>query len=73
MIAKIKEILIRCKICGKWFSSPITFGNSDSFDTSMLIGNQARCRNCGKMTGCDKKNIRVRYEGDDGGFLGIGT
>ncbi len=72
-MAKIKEISIRCKNCGKWFPSPIFFGDSDSFDTSMLIGNQAQCRNCGKMTGCDKENIRVRYESGEGGFVGYDT
>jgi len=67
-MSKTIEISIRCQHCRNWFPSPIWFGDSKSFDTSTLFANQAQCQHCGKMTGCDKKNIRARFE--DGGFLG---
>ena len=70
-MAKVKNVEIRCKECGAWFRSPINFGGTDSFDTSTLIGNQVQCRSCGKMTGCDKENMRVHF--DDGGFVGKAT
>ncbi len=70
-MSKINEISIRCKSCDEWFPSPIFFENTDSFDSSMLYNNRAQCRHCGQMTGCDKENLRVRFEG--GGFLGLDT
>lgn len=70
-MARVTEISIRCEHCRKWFPSPIFFGDSESFDTSVLFDNRAQCRHCGRMTGCDKENFRVRFEG--GGFLGVDT
>lgn len=70
-MAKTKEISIRCLHCHQWFPSPIFFGDSESFSTATLFANQAQCRHCGKMTGCNKENFRARFE--DGGFLGVET
>jgi DNA-directed RNA polymerase subunit RPC12/RpoP len=70
-MAKVKELQIRCSHCKAWFRSPIMFGGTDSFDTSTLIGNQVQCPACGKMTGCNKENMRVHFEG--GGFVGDET
>lgn len=68
-----KSIEIKCSnpSCNSWFPSPIFFGDMNSFDTSMLIGNKAQCPKCNKMTGCNKENMRVRS--DDGGFRGKDT
>jgi hypothetical protein len=62
------EISIRCLHCQKKFRSPIWFGDSNSFDTATLFGNQAQCPNCKRMTGCNKDNFYALFE--DGGFLG---
>lgn len=70
-MSKTISIEIRCQHCHGWFASPIFFGDSSSFDTSMLFGNLAQCRHCGKMTGCNKENFRARFE--DGGHLGALT
>ena len=70
-MSKVTEISIKCEHCKKWFPSPIFFGDSESFDTSQLFGNLAQCKHCGKMSGCNKENFRVRFEG--GGFLGSET
>ena len=70
-MGKTEDISIRCLNCRKWFPSPIFFGDSETFDTSILFGNLAQCPHCGKMTGCDKNNLRVRFE--DGGSLGVDT
>lgn len=67
-MSKTKSIEIRCEHCRKWFPSPIFFGDSESFDTSVLFANKAQCRHCGKMTGCNKENFRALFE--DGGFQG---
>ena len=70
-MSKTKSIEIRCQHCRAWFPSPIFFEDSDSFDTSMLFDNLARCANCGEMTGCDKDNFRAFFEDD--GFRGVET
>lgn len=72
-MSKVKEIQIRCldQSCNAWFNSPIFFGDSESFDTSTLIGNTVQCPKCGRMTPCNKENMRVRAA--DGGFVGIDT
>jgi hypothetical protein len=70
-MSKTESIEIRCQHCGQWFPSPIFMGDSRSFDTAKLFGNQAQCSNCGKMTGCNKENFRARFE--DGGHLGVDT
>ncbi len=69
--AKVKEVHIRCAHCGHWIPSPIAFGDIETFDASTLIGNQVQCPKCSHMTGCDKENMRVRYQG--GGFIGHDT
>ena len=70
-MSKVKKIQIKCLNCEQWFDSPISFGDLDSFDTSTLEGNQVQCPHCSKMTGCNKKNIRVSAEG--AGFVGTDT
>jgi predicted RNA-binding Zn-ribbon protein involved in translation (DUF1610 family) len=72
-MGKVRQIDIRCEHCREWFPSPIGFGESESFESStmVLIGNQVQCPKCGKMTGCDKENMRLRHEA--GGFLGKDT
>ncbi len=68
-MSKTKSIEIRCEYCHQWLPSPIFFGDSESFDTSILFANRAQCPHCHEMTGCNKENFRVHF--DDGGFLGV--
>ena len=71
-MGNITEITCRCLHCKKWFPSPISIGGDiANFDTSMIFSNITDCPHCGKMTGCNKENFRVRA--DDGGFLGSDT
>lgn len=49
--------LIKCKHCKQQFRSPIQFGNPTAFFTSTLVGNEAQCSKCRKMTGCNKENM----------------
>lgn len=70
MPTPVKEIQIRCLTCGTWFPSPIMFGSWEAFESSGLIGNQTNCPK-GHWTGCNKENMRVRFEG--GGFVGADT
>jgi hypothetical protein len=70
-MSKTKSIEIRCLHCREWFRSPISFGDSDSFDTSQLLKILTKCPHCRKATGCNKENFRARFE--DGGFLGVDT
>lgn len=62
---------IRCLKCGKVFDSPIQFGDPGSFFSSTMIGNQAQCPFCRKMTGCNKENMI--FKADDQGFVGKDT
>ena len=59
---------IRCEHCKKWFPSGIQFGTAEAFFTSTLIGNLQRCPNpnCGRMTGCNKENMRFEERHPDG-------
>ena len=70
---KVKTIEVKClnPKCGKWSPSPIFFGDINSFDSSIMYGNQAQCSNCGAMTPCNKENMRVRA--NEGGFKGKDT
>lgn len=72
-MSEVKEIQIKCLngACGVWFPSPIFIEDTGSFDTSILIGNNAQCPDCGHMTPCNKENMRVRAK--NGGFLGKDT
>jgi len=70
-MGQTKAIEIRCGDCSKWFPSPIGLGDTQVFDASTLIGNQAQCPKCGKMTSCNKENMRVQFA--DGGFIGSQT
>ncbi len=65
--ASIAEI--RCLNCGAWFPTPFSFESEEAFYTSSLVGNEVDCPACGKATGCNKDNIRVRSPGS-GGYLG---
>jgi hypothetical protein len=58
---------IRCLKCGRWFRSGIQFGSADTFFTSTLVGNLQQCTKCGKMTGCNKENMRFVERRPDGG------
>lgn len=73
-MGNVRQIDTRCEHCREWFPSPIGFVESESFEAStmVLIGNQAQCPKCGKMTGCDKENMRVRHDAP-GGFVGKDT
>lgn len=68
-----KSVEIKCTNpdCGKWFSSPMFFGDMNSFDSSTLKNNKVDCPYCRTITGCDKENMRIK--GDDGGFRGDDT
>ena len=56
MDEKICEI--RCLMCGEWFPSAIQFGTAEVFFSSTLIDNLQQCPHCGKMTNCNKENMR---------------
>lgn len=70
-MSKTKTVEIKCLQCNSWFDSPIFFGDSEIMETCTMIGNSAQCPKCGKMTNCNKENIRLRAE--KGGFLGNDT
>jgi hypothetical protein len=36
-----------------------------------MEGNTVKCPHCGKITGCNKENMKVHHE--EGGFLGTDT
>ena len=57
-MSKEISIEVRCLHCEKWFKSPIGFGGVKSYDTSNLIGISVNCSHCGKITDCNKENIR---------------
>jgi hypothetical protein len=69
-MSKVLTISVRCGHCQAWIPSPVYFSESETFDTSTLLGNQLQCRSCGELTACNKENMRTRYDG--GGFLGGG-
>jgi DNA-directed RNA polymerase subunit RPC12/RpoP len=70
-MAKTIKVSIRCLHCGKEFPSPIGYGDSETFDTAQVYGNTVTCPYCGKMTGCNKENTRIKFE--EGGFIGNKT
>ncbi len=66
-------IEIDCATCKAAIRSPIRFDWKVPFDSSTLLGNQLQCPSCGKMTACDKENMRVVYQDGSGlvsGFVG---
>ena len=73
MTEPVKEVQIQCLYCKKWFHSPISFGEFETFDTSTLDGNTVSCPHCRKMTGCNKENIRVHTKNGKAGFVGVET
>ena len=62
---------IRCLLCREFFPSPIEFGSADLFYSSALVGNTVQCRHCGRLTDCNKNNMR--FFGDGEGFVGKDT
>jgi hypothetical protein len=70
---KIDRIEIRCEHCGNWFRSAIHFGNDLSFLSSTLIDNKQNCSHRGKMTDCNKENMRWVSSDGKTGFLGNAT
>ena len=68
---EINSVEIYCNQCKKWFPAPISFGDFNSFDASILIGNTVECEYHGGMINCNKENMRIR--GENGGFKGIDT
>jgi hypothetical protein len=67
---KVHSIEVRCLTCGSWFRAPISMDDFTTFETCILLGNRTECPQ-GHITGCDKENMRVRFEG--GGFRGAET
>ena len=65
-MAELNQIEIRCQHCRRWFPSPVVFGKDESFDTATLLEDTVLCPHCGKPTGCDEENMRLRGEGSDG-------
>ena len=57
---------LKCQHCDKWFRSGIQFGTAKAFFTSGLVGNNQTCPVCGKMTGCNKENMRFQEKLPDG-------
>jgi hypothetical protein len=66
-MSQVNQIQIKClkEPCGIWFPSPFFSGDSNSFDTSTLVGNTAKCPSCGAMIPCNTENMRVRTKGQD--------
>ena len=67
---RVMTIEIDCATCKAAIRSPIRFDWKDSFDTSTLLGNRLYCPSCGKMTACDKGNMRVVFVDDAGDISG---
>ena len=70
-MSKVVQVVVRCSSCRGWIPSPISFSNKDNFDSATLIGNELTCPSCDKVTACNERNMRLRY--DDGGFVGDET
>lgn len=66
-----KSVEIKCTKCGKWFESPIFFGDIESFDISTLENINVQCPHCSKVSPGNKENMRVRST--KGGFIGKDT
>jgi late competence protein required for DNA uptake (superfamily II DNA/RNA helicase) len=66
--AKTLSITIKCLRCNNKLPSPIFMTPYSSFSTATLIGNEAQCPSCHKMTRCNKDNFLARFDG--GGFVG---
>ena len=61
-MAGLQQFEIRCQHCRTWFASPVIFGEDESIDTSTLMESTVTCSHCGRQTGCDQANVRVRGE-----------
>ena len=59
-MARLLQIEIRCEHCRQWFPSPVVYGDDESFDTATLVADTVTCSRCGRETGCDQANVRVR-------------
>lgn len=58
---------LRCLYCREWSESPIRFADGESFDTATLVGNRYNCPNCGKISGCNKENMKFEVRDDKDG------
>lgn len=67
---RVKTVEIDCMYCGRALRSTIRFGERATFDTATLIGNKIQCAGCGKMTACNKANMRVVFVDDSGKLSG---
>lgn len=68
---KISETLVQCQHCAHQFHSPIAFGDTMSFESSTLSGNQTNCPKCRKLTPMD--NAHMAYRLEDGTVGGAGS
>lgn len=72
-MAEISNMQLQCLNCKTWFSSPIQFGDSESFASSHMSGNVFVCPTCRSPVPCNKENMRwVRADGR-GGWVGVDT
>lgn len=72
-MSEIKRIELQCMSCKMWIPSPIQIGDTESFETSKLIGNRFQCTVCGSMSPCNKENMRWARSDGKGGWVGIDT
>ena len=74
-IVKITDIVVKCQNegCGKFFKSPVGFGEIDgfgdkeTFESVKMTGNRTICPHCQKGTPLDKKFMKVTC--DDGSVI----
>lgn len=68
---KIDKIDLQCAACKQWSSSPIMFGDTESFMSSTMIGNTFKCPHCGSKSPCNKENVKFSRADGKGGFVGV--
>lgn len=59
-MAELRQFEIRCRHCRNWFPSPVVFGDDESLDTATLLESTVTCPHCGKETGSDPADVRMR-------------
>lgn len=69
-MAELKRMELQCLSCKTWFPSPIQFGDSESFESSFLSGNQFGCPVCKSSVPCNKENMRFTRADGKGGWVG---
>ena len=57
---------VQCEHCKEWFPSAIYLGSEQAFSSTITEGNLQNCPCCGKMTGCNKDNMRFDGRDDEG-------